>query len=321
MTEESPSLSIIIINWNSKEYIRACLKSIYRYASELQPQIIIVDGASFDGCGEMLAKEFPDVVFIQSDKNIGFGRCNNLGAERATGELLLFLNPDTVITRNALQLLLEAFNLVSPNSLLGARLLNSDGSLQTTSVLALPTPLNKALASELLLNLFPKSQLWGTYKAYASNELTEVEAISGACMLVPKKLFQNVGGFTESFFMYAEDMDLCYKVRKNCGGVFHVPHSEIVHHGGGSSSNQYSHFSIISMQTSLYHYFLINHNTDTAEQYRRYISLSAALRTLFFLPIAFLGKTSLHKWWTILKWSVTHDYTVPPESKVYSIII
>jgi glycosyltransferase involved in cell wall biosynthesis len=100
-----PQLSIIIVNWNSKDFLRKCLQSIYTCTREISFEIIVVDGASFDGCGEMLAREFPDVRFIQSEKNIGFARANNLGFEQSHGEEILFLNPDTEIIGDAINVL------------------------------------------------------------------------------------------------------------------------------------------------------------------------------------------------------------------------
>ena len=100
------TLSIIIVNWRSKDHLRACLRTVRATAADLSPQVIVVDGASFDGCGEMLAAEFPEVTFIQSQENLGFGRCNNLGFERSASDVVLFLNPDTELKDNCLQTML-----------------------------------------------------------------------------------------------------------------------------------------------------------------------------------------------------------------------
>ena len=101
-------LSILIVNWNSKDYMRECLHSISGTCGHLSPQVVVVDGGSFDGCAEMLAAEFPEVEFVQSPENIGFGRSNNLGFERVTGEALLLLNPDTELQPGAVDALLTA---------------------------------------------------------------------------------------------------------------------------------------------------------------------------------------------------------------------
>ncbi len=104
---EGVKLSVVIVNWRSKDFLRRCLKTLQTTCGEHQPQIVVVDGASFDGCAEMLAAEFPAVDFVQSSTNIGFGRCNNLGFSRVTGEALLLLNPDTELRENAVSTLLR----------------------------------------------------------------------------------------------------------------------------------------------------------------------------------------------------------------------
>ena len=101
-----PSLSIVIVNWRSKDYLRGCLRAVAATCAELSPEIIVVDGASFDGCGEMLAAEFPYVHFVQIQENIGFGQCNNLGFSHATGEVVMLLNPDTELQPGSVQRML-----------------------------------------------------------------------------------------------------------------------------------------------------------------------------------------------------------------------
>ena len=227
-----PELSIIIVNWNSAEFVRKCLASIYRNTTGLNFEIVVVDGASFDGCGEMLAKEFPQVHFVQSPKNVGFGGCNNLGFEKAAGEFVLLLNPDTELKGPAAAVLLHQLRATPGVGMVGARLLNSDGSLQTSCVQSLPTPLNQALDLEFLRKRFPNSRLWGISALWQSSP-AEVEAISGACMLLRCETFRRVGGFGSQYFMYGEDMDLCAKVRNAGLKIYYEPRAEVIHHGGG----------------------------------------------------------------------------------------
>ena len=124
------TISVIIVNWNSKDYLRAALRSLDLSSRAGELEVIVVDGASFDGCGEMLKAEFPSVHFIQSPDNIGFGRCNNLGSKVASGKYLLLLNPDTELVPGALDELLNQFPQLPNAGLVGPRLLNADRSLQ-----------------------------------------------------------------------------------------------------------------------------------------------------------------------------------------------
>ena len=302
-------ISIVIVNWNSKDYLRKCLRSIETHASDLDYEAIVVDGASYDGCAAMLAEEFPYATFVQSEENIGFGRCNNLGVHHAKGELLLLLNPDTEIKAGSIHALLEARAGLPENAMLGARLLNTDGSLQTTSVHAAPTPLNQVLGSDFLMKQFPRSKLWGTYEAYHSETPTNVEAISGACMFLPTELFRQVGGFTPSYFMYAEDMDLCLKLRRHGTPIYHIPSSHIFHFGGQSSSNQPSEFSTIEMRKALYLYFSINFGRLTADQYKSYLNYLATFRILIAKLTPNFERKIITKWETIFIWSKTPTFS------------
>lgn len=314
-------LSIIIVNWNSKDFLRACLKSIKDTCSELTPEVIVVDGGSYDGCSEMLAREFRWVEFIQSPENLGFAKANNLGFKRATGDCVLFLNPDTEIRPGAIQSLVTEIHRCSAVGILGPRLLNTDGSLQKSCVRALPTPLNRALDSELLRRLFPNSRLWGVSEAFQSSCAVEVEAVSGACMLLRSEIFRRVGGFTEAFFMYAEDMDLCAKVGRLDMSVYHVPHAEILHHGGGSSRTQVSRFKILMMRIAGETYMRLNHGRSAALLFRLLQALSAIVRlTAAVVAWSFtLGPrratigASIKKWTYVLQWALGLSHSTLPK--------
>ncbi|MBD5781073.1 glycosyltransferase family 2 protein [Pelagicoccus sp. NFK12] len=293
-SKESPKLSIIIVNWNSKSFVVDCLNSLEKHCSDISYEVIIVDGASFDGCEEALKIHHPRAKYIQSHENIGFGRCNNLGFQYARAELILLLNPDTEVTKNSIQHLINVSQASKHFGIIGAKLLNTNGTLQTSSVQSLPTPWNQALDSNFLRAIFPRWPLWGTHEAYSRNSPTSVEAISGACMLISRETFDKVGGFTKSFFMYAEDMDLCFKVKQLGLNLIYCPDSVIFHHGGGSSSEQTSHFSEIKKRESLIKYFNINSDRKTANNYIKLQAISAKLRIL--LSYLFGKKDTLIKW-------------------------
>lgn len=304
-------LSIIIVNWNSKDYVRKCLVSLERHCS-VDRQIIVVDGASFDGCGEMIAAEFPNVTFIQSPENLGFGRCNNLGLRHATGEFVLFLNPDTEIHPGALEALL-AVAVADPSvGLVGARLLNTDGSLQTSSVHALPTPLNRALDSDFLRRLLPHSRLWANVAALPTDRPVDVAAVSGACMLLRRETCVRIGGFCPDYFMYAEDMHLCWDVAKLGKRIVYQPAAVIVHHGGGASSGEFSRFSCLEMNRALHQFIVSRQGKWAGLAYRGLIGISASLRLVLLAGAwSFSGGhrrtcrcASIRRWWTTLKWAV-----------------
>lgn len=308
-----PPLSILIVNWRSKDYLRRCLKTVRATCADLSPQIVVVDGGSFDGCAEMLAADFPEVEFVQSPENVGFGRSNNLGFSKVRGELLLLLNPDTELHPGAVSLMIQWLASNPATGIVGPRLLNTDGTLQVHCVRALPTPLNRALDSEVLRRIWPNSKLWGVGQAFQTREPVVVEAVSGACMLLRAEVFRNVGGFSPEFFMYGEDMDLCAKVRRQGLENVHVPEALVVHHGGGSTRGQVSHFSTEKMREAWATYMRLNHGMLGVLQYRLLQTLSAAVRITCLLPICIVGRTSgrrsaragVEKWWQVLVWSVS----------------
>lgn len=310
-----PDLSIIIINYHSAHFTRKCLQSIRANASGMYLEIVVIDNDSHDECGEMVCREFPEVVFIQSEKNLGFAGANNLGAARSQGRFLLFLNPDTEIQGTAIQSLLRALESRADAAMVGARLLNSDGSVQTTSITAFPSILNQTFGAESLRRKFPKSVLWGMSALFEHHtEPVPVDAISGACMMIRREAFDAVGGFTPEYFMYAEDMDLCLKVNHAGWKVLYVPDAVVVHHGGQSSASRpESHYAAIMIRESMAQFMKRHKGRSYAAVFRFVTGLNALFRVLALLilsPLAIraggrqLLRTRLGKWTGILNWAI-----------------
>ena len=304
-------LSVIIVNWNSKDYVRQCLKSLFSTCSGLAPQIIVVDGASFDGCGDMISAQFPSVEFIQNSRNSGFGSSNNLGFHEVRNEMVLFLNPDTELRPGAVSQLISELHNLPEAGVLGARLVNSDASLQESCVQNLPNPWNQFLDSALLRTIWPNARLWGTKDAFASSVPVEVEAVSGACMLMHAETFRRVGGFSPQYFMYGEDMDLCAKVRRLGLKIYHVPGAKVVHHGAGCSQ-QLSGSAAVLMRTSVHQFIREHQGTFAASTYRVLMAVSSVSRLVLLAPACVLSRSakralrlrSLKKWMGVLQWSV-----------------
>jgi hypothetical protein len=307
-------LSIIIVNWNSAEFVRKCIASIKREGCELQYEVIVIDGASFDGCGEMLMREFPDVRFIQCPTNVGFARANNIGFKAATGEFLLLINPDTEIKGPAIKLLHDAVRHLRDPGVLGVKLLNTDGSVQTSCLQAFPTILNQLLDAEAFRRVFPRSSLWGMAALFAAGESPiEVDVISGACMFISRHVFEDIGEFSEEYFMYSEDVDLCYKARQAGRHNYFLPYATVIHFGGGSSQKSTSLLVDVMMRESRLHYFLKFRGRLYAGLYRAAMATSAVVRLLLMtglLPFRVIGGNhqglagSIRKWRHIFCWSI-----------------
>lgn len=308
-------ISIIIINWNSANYLRSCLRSLYACVQNVEFETIVVDNGSFDGCETLIRTEFPKVTFVQSRRNLGFAKANNLGYSKAAGDMLLFLNPDTEIVGWAVH---EMFSFLLNTPVAGAvgcRLLNSDLSWQTSCVQAFPTIANQVMDVERLRMLFPRLKLWGI-KSVLESETTaaEVDVLCGACLMVKRKVFEAIGLFSEDYFMFGEDVDLCYKVKRAGFGVYYLNGCEIIHHGGRSSSRQEnSFFSVLAMKESRMIFFRKTRSHFYAYLYRCAMLMTSICRIVLIcliwpVPERFLPTTNLNyalrKWLTVLRWSI-----------------
>lgn len=304
-----PRLSIIIVNWHSNCHLASCLKSINLQTRSELFEVIVVDNASFDGCAEMLASGYPDVHFIQSTENLGFARANNLGAKVARGEVLLFLNPDTVIHDRAIEKMLE-ITLGHPYAgAVGARLLNPDGTIQTSCVQAFPTVLNQFLDADALRSLAPNSRLWGIRALRVFGQMpVPVEAVSGACLMLRRDVFENVGGFPTQYFMYGEDLDLCFRLVQMGRINLHCPHAVVTHFGGGSSRNCATGFAAVMIRESVMRFLVEHHGRWSARFYRFLMGCSALFRlALLVMAKKFTGRAheydaSVSKWKSIWHW-------------------
>jgi GT2 family glycosyltransferase len=307
-------LSIVIVTWRSLDYLRACLASIYSTTKDLTYQIIVVDNASGDGCARVIHAEFPQVQFIASQHNLGFAKANNLGFRHASGETLLFLNPDTVVRDNVFARMVAHLQTNVSAGAAGARLLNSDGSLQSSCVQAYPTIWNQLLDSGLLRRLFPHWSIWGMKALFRRGpQPCAVDAVSGACIMVKRKVFREVGGFTESYLMYVEDLDLCYKITSARHSVLYLPDCEVVHHGGKSSAQQSLYFVNLQQREALSEFFRSTKSRWYSWCYRAVIVAAASMRMALVVlsfpmgPLVLRGsdrKQLLGKWFAVFQWAI-----------------
>lgn len=309
-------LSIVIVNWNSKEFLRRCLASIDAEPPGLRYETIVIDSGSFDGCAQMLYTEFPRVKFIQSPSNIGFARANNVAAKACTGHCVLFLNPDTEVVGSAITVLMRRLRELPNVGAIGCRLLNTDGSVQDTCIQAFPTILSQFLNSRLLRRARPRWAMWGTAALFGENGgAARVEVISGACMLMRRRTFEQVGMFSEDYFMYAEDLDLCHKIREAGYANYFINEATVYHFGGGSSDQAGSEFSVVMMRESIWRFLIKTRGGGYGAAYRASTCLLAVVRLLLLIglwPLQTVRRratawwASFRKWRAILTWSLGH---------------
>ena len=229
-------VSVIIVNWNTKEILRDCLESVYEQAGDIDFEVIVIDNASTDGSVEMIRSDFKRVVLLENAQNNGFAAANNQGMAVAKGRYVLLLNSDTVVLDGAIAKTVGFADAHPRAGVIGCRVLNPDGTLQPTCFM-FPSILNMFLSSTYLYKLFPGSRFFGRELMtwWDRSDVRQVDVVTGCFMLVRREAIDQVGVMDERFFMYAEETDWCYRFRKNGWEVMFAPVGEIVHLGGGSS--------------------------------------------------------------------------------------
>ena len=308
-------LSILIVNWNSKDFLAEALDSVRATVQGIDYEVLVIDSGSFDGCAEMLVQSYPWVRFVQSASNLGFAKANNEAFRLSRGDVVLFLNPDTKVLGNAIEELMRALASRPDAGLVGPKLLNGDGSVQETCIRAFPTLVNQLLDSDFLRRRFPNSALWGKRALGTLDALPKrVEALSGASLMVSRKVFEQVGMFSTDYFMYSEDMDLCLKAARQGFNAYYVPAAVVVHYGGASSAQSpTSSFSAVMRLESQWRFFRKMHSARYAAVYRmgmfvaslmRIAALAMALPLRLFKPERRGLIYSLHKWTARLRWTV-----------------
>jgi len=236
-------LSILILNYNTREHLRACLRSVFDEGStslsggHIQAEVIVVDNASSDGSAEMVSAEFPAVSLIRSPRNGGFANGNNQGLARSRGTAILLLNPDTLIPRGGIAGMLDALAAHPEAGIIGPRLLRPDGSMHLACRRSFPTPSIAFYRLSGLSQLFPRSPRFGRYNLTFVDPgvALEVDSVCGACMLLRRAVFERLGPLDERFFMYGEDLDWCLRTRQAGWTVRYEPATVVQHQHGAAS--------------------------------------------------------------------------------------
>jgi O-antigen biosynthesis protein len=230
-------LSVVIVNYNVRQFLENSLASIERALKGIEGEVFVVDNASDDGSAEMVREKFPAVHLIANAENLGFARSNNLALARSQGDFLLLINPDTLVQEDTFRVMIDFFRRTPEAGLAGCKILNPDGSFQLPCRRSYPTPWVAFTKIFGLSSLFPKSRLFGRYNlTYLDEDATyPVDALSGSFMMARREAFDRVGGLDESFFMYGEDLDWCFRFEKAGYKVYYVHETKIIHYKGEST--------------------------------------------------------------------------------------
>ncbi|KYH04671.1 glycosyl transferase family 2 [Chryseobacterium cucumeris] len=226
-------LSVIIVNYNVTQLLRSCLQSLQKYIQEIDYEVIVIDNASTDNSWGDLIPEFPNVYFISSTTNGGFAKANNKAVQMAKGEYILLLNPDTELEGFYMKELLEFAKAQPSFGCLGVRMHDAEGHFLPESKRSVPDMFN---SFEKLFTNFKKNNSKSYYRNdIEENAIAEVDVITGAFLLAKKEVYEKIGGLDEAYFMYGEDIDLCYTFLRNGYQNFYYGKVSILHHKGEST--------------------------------------------------------------------------------------
>jgi GT2 family glycosyltransferase len=276
-------LSVIIVSWNTKDLLRRCLVALKQELTGIDAEVFVVDNNSADGSAAMVAAEHQWVKLIANDANLGFAKANNQAMKIAQGSYILLLNPDTEVQPGAINTLLKFLPEHRQAAIVAPQLLNSDGTIQR-SCRAFPTFLNMLYELVGLSKFFPNVSTFRAYKMLDWNHDDErqVDQPEGACLLLRRKVIEEVGTLDEGFFMLFEEVDWCYRIKKAGWQIWFTPKAKVVHHYG-QSIKQVKVPMILSSHRGLYR-FWHKHYRDN----RWYLDgiAYAGLMTLAYMRIA-----------------------------------
>jgi GT2 family glycosyltransferase len=233
--EEVPTISIIIVSYNTRKMTLDCLRALYTDLGDMAAEVFLVDNASSDGSVEAVVDAFPQVEVIANRENIGFGAANNQALARARGEFVLLLNSDAFLAPGALSALRAVLRREPEVAAVGPRLLNGDGSLQV-SCYRFPSPARVWYENTWLSAAFSEHPDIGDYRRWQHDSERDVDWVIGACLLVRRSVYEQIGGFDEAFHMYAEETDWQKRMRDHGWAIRFTPAAQATHVGGASGA-------------------------------------------------------------------------------------
>ena len=235
---ESRAISVVVVNWNTRDLLRECLTSLYRELDDLDAEVLVVDNASTDGSAAMIRQEFPSALLLANSANVGFARANNQAFRHCTGTHVMLLNPDTVVEPGAVHAMLDRLQSRHAIGLIGPKITHPEGRLAILHAGEQPSILTVACHFTGLSRLFPRvPSLRGLnlFIGEHDDQPCRVGWLSGACVVSRREVLETVGGFSEQWFMYAEDMEWCQRITEAGWDVEHYPVASVTHHVGAAS--------------------------------------------------------------------------------------
>jgi GT2 family glycosyltransferase len=271
-------VTVLLVTWNARAYIENCLRSLAPSSSRRSMRVIVVDNSSSDGTQLLVEEKFPDVELIKNSSNVGFAAANNQAMRVSLSRFVLLLNPDTVVRAGAVDVLVDFMLAHDDAWACGPAILNGDGTPQRTGV-RFPNNWNLLVESLFLDRLFPRSKLFGAHRALYEDpgKIRAVDYLQGACLMVRNEVVENIGGLDERFFMYFEETDWCYRMKRAGGEVYMCPAAQVVHIGGGGVGH-YDERRLLHFYTSLLLFYHKHYSLTRAVGARVIIGVRSCIR-------------------------------------------
>ena len=289
MKKNRITISVIIVNYNVKEYLAQLLLSLERALQTISHEIIIVDNHSIDGSVQFLKDKNFKVRIIENDENLGFGRANNQALKICKGKYVVLINPDTVVQEDTFSRMIDFFDNTPDASVATCKIIDPAGNFSVDCRHSIPTP-SVALWKVLgLSKLFPKSRIFSQYNMtyLNSDQIYSIPAISGSFMMMKKEVLDQVGLFDEQFFMYCEDIDLCHRITQAGFKIYYFPETQIIHYKGESTKKDNLDY-VKTFNKSLYQFFQKYYAPKSIFLFRWLVMIGILLRGAFIYVKSFL---------------------------------
>jgi GT2 family glycosyltransferase len=284
-------ISIVIVSWNAKRYVEECLTSLETLNKDVSIEIIVVDNASTDGTVGLIRNRFPCVRLVESEKNLGFARANNLGIALTRGKYICLMNPDVKVPADCLSKMYQYMEKEAAIGLLGPKMLGPDGDTRRSGM-RFPTLWNCFLRATAMDSLSMGTGLFGGFlmSDFEFDTTRDIDVLNGWFWLARRAAVDEVGLLDERFFMYGEDIDWCKRFHNAGWRVVFYPEAEAVHYGGASSSNAPVRF-YLEMQRANLQYWKKHHGPISSYAYCLTVWLNHLVRTLGY-SLVYLLKSS-----------------------------
>jgi len=274
-------LSIVIPTYNAHEWIQGCIDSIRLHHPSSAYEIVVVDDRSSDDTVAIVRRLYPDLRVFANEKNLGFGKTVNVGLRAASGEYILVLNNDTWMHDGALDAMIGYLDTHQDTGIVGPKVLNSDGTLQQQCRRRIPTPGAALLYFSGIARLFPKNPRIAGYLMTAADEqqTTEVDSVSGACLMVRREVIDRIHGFDPEYYLYGEDMDFCWRTKLAGWKVVYFPGAAITHFGGQGGTAKKKIYATIEWHRAMWIFYRKHRAPTVAFPERALVYSGIALKT------------------------------------------